>query len=43
MMSEMEGLKKGGGVDMGLDMGSLNDLLKFNNKISASKLTSKMM
>ena len=41
MMGEMESLKKGGGADMGLDMGSLNDLLKFNSKISASKLTSK--
>ena len=41
MMGQMESLKKGGGADMGLDMGSLNDLLKFNSKISASKLTSK--
>ena len=41
MMSQLGDLKKGGGADMGLDMGSLNELLKFNSKISASKLTSK--
>ena len=41
MMSQMDSLKKGGGKDMDLDMGSLNDLLKFNSKISSSKLTSK--
>ena len=41
MMSQMGDLKKSGGSDMGLDMGSLNELLKFNSKISSSKLTSK--
>tara|TARA_X000000368_G_C23025248_1_gene709847 strand:- start:557 stop:1072 length:516 start_codon:yes stop_codon:yes gene_type:complete len=41
MMSQLESLKKKGGTDMGLDMGSLNELLKFNSKISSSKLTSK--
>jgi hypothetical protein len=41
MLGQMESLKKGGGTDMGIDMGSLNDLLKFNSKISSSKLTSK--
>ncbi len=41
MMSQMEGLKQQGGNNMGIDMGSLNELLKFNNKISSSNLSSK--
>ncbi len=41
MMSQMDGLKKSSGTNMNVDMGSLQDLLKFNNKISSSNLTSK--
>lgn len=41
MMSQMDGLKKNNETNMNLDMGSLNELLKFNNKISSSNLTSK--
>ena len=41
MMSQMDGLKKSGGAHMNVDMGSLNELLKFNSKISSSNLTSK--
>ena len=37
----MDGLKKSGGANMNVDMGSLNELLKFNSKISSSNLTSK--
>ena len=41
MTDQFNQLKKGGGADMGLDMGSLNQLLNFNSKISSSNLTSK--
>ena len=41
MVSQYSDLKKAGGNDMSLDMGSLNNLLKFNSKISSSNLTSK--
>ena len=41
MAEQFKKLKQGGGTDMGLDMGSLNQLLKFNSKISSSNLSSK--
>ena len=41
MASQLKELKKGGGTDMSLDMGSLNQLLQFNNKISSSNLNNK--
>tara|TARA_Y100001970_G_C14106631_1_gene788492 strand:+ start:286 stop:822 length:537 start_codon:yes stop_codon:yes gene_type:complete len=41
MASQLQDLKKQGGNDMSLDMGSLNSLLKFNSKISSSNLNNK--
>ena len=41
VMSQYEDLKKKNGKEMNLDMGSLNELMKFNNKISSSNLSSK--
>ena len=41
MASQLQDLKKAGGSDMSLDMGSLNQLLQFNNKISSSNLNNK--
>jgi len=41
VLGQYEDLKKKGGNDMKLDMGSLNQLMKFNNKISSSNLSSK--
>jgi cell division FtsZ-interacting protein ZapD len=41
MANQLKSLQSSNGADMSLDMGSLNELLKFNSNISASKLTSK--
>jgi len=41
MASQYSNLKKKSGPDMDLNMGALNELLKFNSKISSSNLTSK--
>ena len=41
MMDQFNDLKNKGGSDIGVDVGSLNNLLQFNNKISASNLSSK--
>jgi len=41
MANQYSNLKKKSGPDMDLNMGALNELLKFNSKISSSNLTSK--
>ena len=41
MMHQLDDLKKLGGNEIGVDLSSLDNLLQFNNKISASELSSK--
>ena len=41
MMGQFNELKKQGGNDIGVDLSSLDNLLQFNNKISATELSSK--